>query len=69
VFFAKYYLQRKSKKTPLVNQNDTMDERYNAEKMVKQLELDELLDKVSEKGLDSLNQEERELLENYSRNK
>lgn len=43
------------------------DEEYNVRKKEREATLDELLDKISEKGLKSLTRRERELLDKYSR--
>lgn len=44
-----------------------IDHRYNEEKLNKQVELDKILDKISQKGIDSLSKKEREKLEEYSK--
>lgn len=44
-----------------------IDHRYNAEKLNKQKELDLILDKISKKGMKSLTQKEREILQHHSK--
>ncbi|MDI9858519.1 rhomboid family protein [Flectobacillus roseus] len=48
-------------------QQDTIDERYNANKVKKQHEIDEILDKIASKGIDSLSTSEKAALEEYSK--
>ena len=45
----------------------SIDHRYNAEKANKQKELDEILDKISRKGMKSLTQKERKILQHHSK--
>ncbi len=45
---------------------DTIDHKYNAQKVMKQRELDRLLDKINKKGIDSLTKAERLKLDEYS---
>ncbi len=45
----------------------SIDHRYNAERITKQKELDEILDKINRKGIKSLTQKEKELLKEYSK--
>jgi Ca2+/Na+ antiporter len=45
---------------------ETKDERYNAERHKRQMELDNLLDKIANKGIDSLSQQERRRLDELS---
>lgn len=47
--------------------NYSIDQQYNAEKINKQNEVDRILDKISKKGMKSLTQKEREILEEHSR--
>jgi membrane associated rhomboid family serine protease len=44
-----------------------IDEKYNAEKLNRQKELDRLLDKISKKGMSSLTDKEKQQLEDYSK--
>lgn len=46
--------------------NYTIEHRYNEERVNRQMELDELLDKISKKGIDSLSQKEKQKLQEYS---
>jgi hypothetical protein len=45
---------------------ETKDERYNAEKARKQKELDQLLDKISKRGMENLTADERRRLDELS---
>ncbi len=49
------------------NYNYTLEDRYNARKKNMQDEIDELLDKINRKGINSLSKREREKLEEYSK--
>ncbi|GAB5527966.1 MAG: hypothetical protein Roseis2KO_58380 [Roseivirga sp.] len=44
----------------------TKDDRYNSLRKQKQIDIDSILDKISEKGIDNLTQEEKRILEDYS---
>jgi membrane associated rhomboid family serine protease len=46
----------------------SVDHRYNQEKMSRQQEVDRLLDKISRKGIKSLTQKEKDLLQQHSKN-
>jgi hypothetical protein len=48
------------------NTYETKDERYNAERAKRQKELDQLLDKISKRGMDSLSEYERRSLDELS---
>jgi Ca2+/Na+ antiporter len=48
------------------NTYETKDERYNAERAKRQKELDQLLDKISKRGMDSLSEYERRRLDELS---
>jgi Ca2+/Na+ antiporter len=48
------------------NTYETRDERYNAERARRQKELDQLLDKISKRGMDSLSEHERRRLDELS---
>jgi hypothetical protein len=50
----------------VTNTYETKDERYNAERSRRQKELDQLLDKISQQGMDSLTDYERRRLEELS---
>lgn len=45
----------------------SIDQKYNAEKLDKEKEVDRILEKISKKGIKSLTQKERETLENHSK--
>lgn len=45
----------------------TIDDKYNAEKVRKQKELDKLLEKISKKGIDGLSTNERKRLDELSK--
>ena len=45
----------------------SIDQKYNAEKMDKEKEVDRILEKISRKGMKSLTQKEKEILENHSK--
>ena len=45
----------------------SVDHRYNAEKMDREKEVDRILEKISKKGIRSLTQKEREILEEHSK--
>ena len=67
-----YFFMKKSKESHPGEQhtderNYTIDERYNAEKVRQQKEVDRILEKISRKGMASLNAEEKKLLEDYSK--
>lgn len=47
--------------------NYTVDDRYNALKRSSQQEVDRILDKINQRGINSLSKKERESLEEYSR--
>ena len=47
--------------------NLTIDQRYNETKVLKQKEIDKILDKISKKGINSLSKKEKERLDNYSK--
>ncbi len=48
------------------NTYETKDERYNAERNKRQQELDRLLDKIANRGMDSLSEQERRRLDELS---
>lgn len=47
--------------------NYTVDDRYNSQKKNTQQEVDRILDKINQRGIQSLSKKERESLEEYSR--
>lgn len=60
-------LLKHRKKTRILGSNDTLDEKYNAQKVMEALTIDELLDKVSKQGIDSLTKAEKQKLDDYSK--
>ncbi|ARK13146.1 rhomboid family intramembrane serine protease [Fibrella sp. ES10-3-2-2] len=46
-----------------ISQHETKDERYNAAKFQRQQEIDRILDKINERGVGSLTEQERNVLE------
>lgn len=50
----------------VTNTYETKDERYNAERNRRQRELDQLLDKISNQGVDGLTDRERRRLDELS---
>lgn len=52
--------------TKPTTKNYTIEHRYNEERVNRQKELDNLLDKISRKGIDSLSPKEKQKLEEYS---
>ena len=61
-----------SKSNPFSNNSRkgmmTIEDKYNENKVVKQKELNTLLDKINNKGLDSLSQKEKIRLDELSKN-
>lgn len=45
----------------------TLDDKYNTEKANRQKAIDNILDKINQRGIDSLSKQERELLDDYSK--
>ena len=66
IYFAKTLIKSKKGKK-LLNQNDTVDEKYNAVKRMEMNKVDQLLDKIAKSGEESLTLHEKEVLENYSK--
>jgi membrane protein implicated in regulation of membrane protease activity len=68
IYVAKHFLRKnEQKKSSIFRATDSIDDIYNAEKVLKQKEIDRLLDKVSEKGVESLSEQEKIILDNYSK--
>jgi hypothetical protein len=44
------------------------DDEYNTMRQEKEITLDELLDKINQRGIKSLSKKERQLLDRYSKN-
>ncbi|HMC86679.1 MAG TPA: DUF6576 domain-containing protein, partial [Chitinophagaceae bacterium] len=59
LFVDNYWFQNKY--------NYTVDDRYNSKKRNSQQEVDRILDKINQRGINSLSKKERESLEEYSR--
>lgn len=66
ISFGKKFLQTKNEKKSFLSENDTLDEQFNANKRIKQLEIDQILDKVAKNGIDTLSKKERKKLDEYS---
>jgi membrane associated rhomboid family serine protease len=47
--------------------NYTLDDRYNEQKVNRQKELDEILDKINKRGIESLSEKEKKILKEHSR--
>jgi len=67
ITFLKGFIKKKSEKDALIKETDTLDEKFNAEKRQKELTIDEILDKVSTHGIDSLSTREREFLDHHAK--
>ena len=67
IVVLKIYMKKKKSKVSLVKRNDTIDEQYNAIKQEAKIELDFLLDKVANKGIDSLSSTEKSRLDFLSK--
>jgi membrane associated rhomboid family serine protease len=46
--------------------NYTVDQRYNIQKSIKQMEVDRILDKINRTGMNSLSKKEKDILKEYS---
>ncbi|MEY4288127.1 MAG: hypothetical protein RLZZ30_215 [Bacteroidota bacterium] len=69
VFFAKFPKRGKSKPTSSrQNARYKTDEEFNSEKRQKQERMDQILDKISKSGYDSLSKAEKDFLFNQSKN-
>jgi uncharacterized protein YpmS len=66
LMLVKLFMKRAQKKSELIKQNDTIDERYNAQKILDQQRLDQLLDKVANKGIDALSTDEKAFLDRFA---
>ncbi|HRP90119.1 MAG TPA: hypothetical protein PKX92_08770 [Edaphocola sp.] len=77
LIFGSIYLIRRKKKNPEVWMGEvkkkkldahlTIDEEYNFKRSQKEQQLDQLLDKISQKGMSSLTEQEKKLLEELSK--
>ena len=45
----------------------SIDHKYNAEKSIRQKEIDRILDKINRNGINSLSRKEKEILQEYSK--
>jgi cell division GTPase FtsZ len=60
------YFINKNKTTQAQQKNQTIDHKYNAEKNMRQQEVDRILDKISKRGMNSLSASEKAILKDYS---
>ncbi|HTO17001.1 MAG TPA: DUF6576 domain-containing protein [Edaphocola sp.] len=77
VIFGSIYLFKRKKKKPEVwmgeikkrkpDANLTIDESFNLKRTLKEHQLDQLLDKINQKGFSSLSENEKKLLEELSK--
>lgn len=58
---------KKSKPAQDPNFNYSIDDRYNLDRLSTEKEIDRILEKINKRGMASLSQQEKELLEHYSR--
>ncbi len=65
-FVAKPVRSSNNKEGKSLGNYKTIEDKYNAERREKELELDGLLDKIAKKGMESLSNKERERLEQLS---
>lgn len=63
------FLTRKNKKLKVVSYNKTIDDSYNEGRKSSELRMNELLDKISKSGYDSLTKKEKDELFNLSQKK
>ena len=66
ITILKKFIKSRDDKKIQYSENDTLDEKYNADKKNAKIEIDTILEKVSEKGIHSLTIKEREKLDDYS---
>ena len=68
VIFA-YFFRReiKEKVAPNKERNYTIDDKFNAEKVSRQKEIDELLSKMGENGINDLSEKDRKRLDELSK--
>jgi len=69
-----YFVRKKKKSYILTFWNDkepsmTIDEKYNHDKVERQKEIDRILDKIYNKGYDSITQKEKDYLSKHSKKK
>ncbi len=63
------FLTKKKKKLKIVSYNRTIDDRFNEDRSRGELRMNELLDKISKSGYDSLTKKEKDELFNLSQKK
>lgn len=63
------FLSRRKNKLKVVSYNKTADDLYNEKRVVNEATMDELLDKISKSGYDSLSKKEKEILFKLSQKK
>lgn len=62
---AYYWRSHQRRRQDSRPQRAMSDEDYNAQRQQDQRRVDDILDKISQKGIESLSKEERSLLDNY----
>lgn len=68
IYVAKHFLRKSGQRDESIfRATDNIDDTYNAEKVLQQKKIDEILDKVSKKGVESLSEQEKIILDNYSK--
>lgn len=67
VIFAYFFRKEiKEKIAPDAERNYTIDDKFNAEKVLRQKEIDQLLSKMGENGIDDLSEKDRKRLDELS---
>lgn len=70
VIFAYFFRKEiKEKIAPDAERNYTIDDKFNAEKVLRQKEIDQLLSKMGENGIDDLSEKDRKRLDELSKNR
>jgi len=68
VIFAYFFRKEiKEKIAPDAERNYTIDDKFNAEKVLRQKEIDQLLSKMGENGIDDLSEKDRKRLDELSK--
>lgn len=67
VFIFFFRKEIKEKISPDREKNHTIDDRYNAEKRIREKEIDELLGKIGKNGLNDLSKKDRNRLNELSK--
>lgn len=65
IYFFKNEIQEKI--SPKNEKNYTIDDKFNAKKVAKQKEIDQLLSKIGKNGLDDLSEKDRKRLDELSK--